>query len=115
MNSRRRVINMYHAINSNLLSFACQFKKRLLNIVWCLPLGTENALRRGISIAALHMVWHELRDQSGGGGEMAAACSRGASSSATISVLEEVASAQGMCRESLAEDFRGTKFFFFFF
>lgn len=59
---------MYHAINSNLLSFACQFKKRLLNIVWCLPLGTENALRRGISIAALHMVWHELRDQSRAGG-----------------------------------------------
>lgn len=43
-------------------------QERLLNIVWCLPLGTEKALRRGISIAALHKVWHELRDQRRGGG-----------------------------------------------
>lgn len=51
---------MYHAINNNLQSFVCQLKKTLLNIVWGLPSGTENELRIEISIAALHMVWHEL-------------------------------------------------------
>ena len=84
-------------------------KESLLNIVWCLPPGTEKALRRGISIAALHMVWHELRDQRRG---MAAACCRGASGPATISVPEEVASAQGLWRESLAGDSEGARLFF---
>lgn len=98
---------MYHAINSNLPSFMCQLKKMLLNIVWGLPLGTENALRKEISIAALHRVWHELLDQRRG---MAAACSRGASSPATISVPEDTA--QGICRETLQGDSEGTKLFF---
>lgn len=75
---------MYHAINSSLLSFMYQLKKMLLNIVWCLPLGTQNAQRKEISIAALHMVWHESLDQKLC---MAAACCRGA----TVSVPEDAA------------------------
>ena len=59
-----RVINMYHAINRDLLSFTCQLKKTLLNIVWCLPPGTENALRKEISIEALHMVWWLVRSKA---------------------------------------------------
>lgn len=66
----------------------CQLKKMLLNIVRSLPLGTENALSTEISIAALHMVWQELLDQRLW---MAAACSRGASSLVTVSVLEDAA------------------------
>ena len=61
---------MYHEINSNLQNFVCQLKKTFLNIVWGLPSGTENALRKEISTAALldQRLW------------TAAARSRGASS-----------------------------------
>lgn len=100
---------MYHAINSNLQSFVCQLKKTLLNIVWGLPSGTENALRKEISIAALPG-WQELRDQRLW---MAAACSVGASGPATISVPEDAA--QGVRRETLQGDFKGTKLFCFVF
>ena len=104
-----RVINMYHAINRDLWSFVCQLKKTLLNIVWCLPPGTENALRKEISIAALHMVWHDWLDQRRW---MAAGCSWGARSPTTISVPEDAA--QGIGGETLQGDFEGTKFVFFF-
>ena len=101
---------MYHAINRDLLSFVCQLKKILLNIVWCLPPGTGNALRKEISIAALHMVWHDWLDQRLW---MAAGCSWGARSRTNISVPE--GAAQGTGGETLQRDFKGTELFFFFF
>lgn len=105
-----RVINMYQAITRDLLSFVCQLKKILLNIVWCLPPGTGNALRKEISIAALHMVWHDWLDQRLW---MAAGCSWGARSCTIISVPGDAA--QGIAGETLQGDFKGTKLVFFFF
>lgn len=55
------------------------------------------------------MVWHELLDQRLW---MAAACSRGASNPATISVPEDAA--QGIGRETPQGDFDGTKLLCFF-
>ena len=100
---------MYHAINRDLWSFVCQLKKTLLNIVWCLPPGTENALRKEISIAALHMVWHDWLDQRRW---MAAGCSWGARSPTTISVLEDAA--QALVEKPSKGTLREQSLFFFF-
>lgn len=98
---------MYHEINSNLQNFVCQLKKTFLNIVWGLPSGTENALRKEISTAALRGLAGVVRSKA----VDSSSPLQGSQQPATTSVLEDAA--QGICRETPQGDSEGMKLCFF--